>query len=84
MIISFLGVEYFVGFAKCLLMEEAEAVKVWDDAHGRYDIAMKKLVADVLREAENPEDKLFNALMQMRTPESTKRAAVAIQKGSHF
>ena len=62
-------------------MEEAEAGKVWDIAHGRYDIAMKRLVADVLQEAENPEDKLFNALMKMRTPESTKRAAEAIQKG---
>ena len=70
-----------MSFAKNLLMEEAEAGKVWDSAHGRYDIAMKRLVADVLQEAESPEDKLFNALIQMRTPESTKRAAEAIQNG---
>ena len=62
-------------------MEEAEAGKVWDSAHGRYDIAMKKLVTDVLREAENPEEKLGNALMQMKTPESAKRAAEAIKNG---
>ena len=70
-----------MSFAKDLLMEEAEAGKVWESAHGRYDIAMKRLVADVLQEAESPEDKLFNALMQMRTAESTKYAAEAIQKG---
>ena len=77
----FLATEYFVGFAKCLLLEEAETGKMWENALGRYDRAMKNLVADILREIENPEEKLINALMKMRTPESTKRAAEAIQKG---
>ena len=48
---------------------------------GRYDTAMLKLVMDVLQESETPEEKLSNALSEMRTPESASRASEAIQKG---
>ena len=76
-----LSTDYFVGFGKCLGKDEAELRKVWDEALGRYDRAILNLVVDVLQEAENPEEKLCNSLNEMRTPESAKRAADAIQNG---
>ena len=42
---------------------------------------MLHLVVDVLQEAQNPEEKLCNALSEMRTPESAKHAAEAIKNG---
>ena len=74
-----MSTDYFVGFGKCLGKDEAELRKVWDEALGRYDRAVLNLVVDVLQEAENPEEKLCNSLNEMRTPESAKRAAEAIQ-----
>jgi len=61
--------------------DEAELGKVWDEALGRYDRAILNLVVDVLQESQNPEEKLYNALKEMRTPESAKRAVEAIQSG---
>ena len=80
-ILSPLSTDHFVGFGKYLGKDEAELGKVWDEALGRYDRAVLKLVVDVLQEAQNPEEKLCNALSEMRTPESAKRAAAAIQNG---
>ena len=82
--LSSLSADYFVGFGKCLGKDEAELGKVWDEALGRYDSAILNLVVDVLQEAENPEEKLCNALNEMRTPESAKRAVEAIQNGMHY
>ena len=65
----------------CLGKDEAELGKVWDEALGRYNRAILNLVVDVLQEAQNPEEKLYNALNEMRTPESAKCAADAIQNG---
>ena len=79
--LSSLSADYFTGFGKCLGKDEAELGKVWDEALGRYDRAILNLVVDVLQEAENPEEKLCNALNEMRTPESAERAAEAIQNG---
>ena len=80
-VLSFLSTDYFVGFGKGLGKDEAELGKVWDEALGRYDRAALNLVVDVLQEAENPEEKLCNALNEMRPPESAKRAVDAIQNG---
>ena len=82
--LSSLSADYFVGFGKCLGKDEAELGKVWDEALGRYDRAILNLVVDVLQEAENPEEKLYNALNEMRTPESAKRAVDAIQNGMYY
>ena len=82
--LSSLSADYFVGFGKCLGKDEAELGKVWDEALGRYDSAILNLVVDVLQEAENPEEKLYNALNEMRTPESAKRATDAIQNGKLY
>ena len=65
----------------CLGKDEAELGKVWNEVLGRYDTAMLNLVTDMLRESENPEEKLSNALSEMRTPESASRASKAIHKG---
>ena len=82
--LSSLSADYFIGFGKCLGKDEAELGKVWDEALGRYDRAILNLVVDVLQEAENPEEKLCNALNEMRTPESAKHAVEAIQNGMHY
>ena len=76
-----MATDHFTGFGKCLGKDEAELGKVWDEALGRYDRAILNLVVDVLQEAENPEEKLYNALNEMRTPESAKRAVEAIRNG---
>ena len=76
-----LSTDYFISFGQCLGKDEAELLKVWNEVLGRYDSAMLHLVVDVLQEAQNPEEKLCNALNEMRTPESAKRAAEAIQNG---
>ena len=73
--------DYFVGFGKCLCKDEAELNKVWNEVLGRYDTAMLNLVIDMLRESQNPEEKLSNALSEMRTPESASQASKAIHKG---
>ena len=65
----------------CLGKEEAELGKVWNEVLGRYDTAMLNLVIDMLRESQNPEEKLSNALSEMRTPESASQASKAIHKG---
>ena len=65
----------------CLGKDEAELGKVWNEVLGRYDTAMLNLVTDMLRESENPEEKLSNALSEMRTPESASQASKAIHNG---
>ena len=81
-VLSSLSADYFIGFGKCLGKDEAELGKVWEEALGRYDRAVLNLVVDVLQEAQNPAEKLYNALEEMRTPESAKRASEAIQQGT--
>jgi len=82
--LSSLSADYFIGFGKCLSKDEAELGKVWDEALGRYDSAVLNLVVDVLQEAQNPEEKLYNALNEMRTPESAQRAVDTIHKGTYL
>ena len=80
-VFSPLATDHFTGFCKYLSKDEAELGKLWDEALGRYDKAILNLVVGVLQEAENPEEKLYNALNEMRTPESAKRAVDTIQNG---
>ena len=80
-VLSSLSADCFIGFGKCLGKDEAELGKVWDEALGRYDRAVLNLVVGVLQEAQNPAEKLYYALEEMRTPESGKRASEAIQCG---
>ena len=77
-----MSTDYYVGFGKCLGKDEAKLGKVWDEALGRYNSAVLNLVVDVLQEAQNSEEKLYNALNDMSTPESAKRAVEAIQNGN--
>ena len=62
--------------------EAGELEKVWDGVLGRYDRAVRGLVADALCESQDPVEKLLYAVRQMKTPESGKRALEAVQKGS--
>ena len=80
-VLSSLSADYFFGFGECLGKDEAELGKVWDEALGRYDRAVLNLVVGVLQEAQNPAEKLYYALEEMRTPQSAKRASEAIQYG---
>ena len=80
-VLSPLSADYFIGFGKCLGKDEVELGKVWDEALGRYDRAVLNLVVGVLQEAQNPAEKLYYALEEMRTPQSAKRASEAIQYG---
>jgi len=80
-VLSPLSADYFIGFGKCLGKDEAELGKVWDEAVGRYDRAVLNLVVGVLQEAQNPAEKLYYALEEMRTPQSAKLASEAIQYG---
>ena len=66
----------------CLGKDEAELSKVWNEVLGRYDTAMLNLVIDMIQESPNPEEKLSNALSQMKTAESASRASKAVHKGS--
>ena len=61
--------------------DEAELDKVWNEVLGRYDTAILNLVIDMLQEPQNPEEKLSNALSEMKIPESASRASKAIHKG---
>ena len=65
----------------CLGKDKAELRKVWNEVLGRYDTAILNLVIDMLQESQNPEEKLYNALSEMKTPESASRASKAIHKG---
>ena len=65
----------------CLGKDEAELGKAWNEVLGRYDTAMLNLVIDMLQKSQSPEEKLSNALSEMRTPESASRASKAIHKG---
>ena len=65
----------------CLGKDKAELRKVWNEALGRYDTAILNLVIDMIQESQNPEEKLYNALNEMKTPESASRASEAIHKG---
>ena len=65
----------------CLGKDEAELGKIWNEVLGRYDTAILNLVIDMLQESQNPEEKLYNALSEMKTPESASRASEAIHKG---
>ena len=80
-VLSSFSADYFIGFGECLGKDEAELGKVWDEAFGRYDRAVLNLVVGVLQEAQNPAEKLYYSLEEMRTPESGKRASEAIQCG---
>ena len=65
----------------CLGKDEAELDKVWNKVLGRYDTAILNLVINMTQEFQNPEEKLSNALSEMKTPESASRASKAIHKG---
>ena len=65
----------------CLGKDESELGKVWNEVLGRYDTAILNLVIDTIQESQIPEEKLFNALNEMKTPESASRASKAIHKG---
>ena len=65
----------------CLGMDEDKLDNVWNEVLGRYDTAMLNLVIDMLQNSQSPEEKLSNALSEMRTPESASRASKAIHKG---
>ena len=49
---------------------------------GRYDGAVRGLVADALCESQDPVEKLLYAVRQMKTPESAKKALEAVTKGN--
>ena len=53
---------------------------IWSNAFGRYDRAMQRLLEINLGSFESPVKKLVDAVVEMKTPRSSKCAADAIQK----
>ena len=62
-------------------MEVVELEKLWDKVLGRYHRAVQSLVAGILQESQYAVEKLVHAISHMRTPESAKTAALAVQQG---
>ena len=54
--------------------------EMWSNAFGRYDRAMHTLLELTLDSIQTPVKKLVDAVMEMKTPKSSKCAADAIQK----
>ncbi|CAI8056640.1 hypothetical protein GBAR_LOCUS30868, partial [Geodia barretti] len=54
--------------------------KLWDKVLGRYHRAVQSLVVGILQESQYAVEKLVHAISHMRTPESAKTAALAVQK----
>ena len=75
--------DYFVQFGEGVGREVGELGKLWEGVLGRYDKAVERLVTDTLCESENPVEKLANAVIHMKTPESANRALQAVQKGKN-
>ena len=70
----------FFEFGEGLGKEEVVLHKIWQEAMGRYDRAMRQLVVDVLHETENPVENLVQSLEKMTT-DGSQHAAQTIQKG---
>ena len=73
--------DYFVHFGGSIGKESAELERVWESVLGRYLLAMRFLVRDVLHESQNPVEKVKFALQDMRTLESAQHAAKAVTEG---
>ena len=54
--------------------------EIWSNAFGRYDRAMKRLLEIILGRFQSPVKKLVDAVVEMKTPKSSKCAADAIKK----
>ena len=65
-------------------MEAGELEKLWDTVLGRYHRAVQTLVVETLNESSYAVEKLAFAISSMRTPESARTAALAVQKGICF
>ena len=74
--------EEFCSFCDFLNITTVE--EIWSNAFGRYDRAMQRLLEIVLGSFRSPIKKLVNAVVQMKTPKSSKHAADAIQKGYSY
>ena len=79
--ILYFCLDYFVHFGESIGKERAELERVWESVLGRYFLAMRCLVRDVLHESQNPVEKVKFALQDMRTLESAQHAAKAVTEG---
>ena len=73
----------FFGFCEYLKNTEIADVveEIWTNAFGRYDRAMKRVLEIILGGVPAPVKKLVDAVVETKTPRSSKCAADAIQKG---
>lgn len=58
-----------------------EGEKIWKMTMGRYFLAIGHLVMGLLKEAQNPVDKLLFALKELKGKQSAKTVAQTVQKG---
>ena len=65
-------------------MGAGELEKLWDTVLGRYHRAVQTLVVETLNESSYAVEKLAHAISSMRTPESARTTALAVQKGICF
>ena len=71
----------FSHFCDFLKVAKPMLEDIWSNAFGRYDRAMQRLLEINLGSFESPVKKLVDAVVEMKTPRSSKCAADAIQKG---
>ena len=76
-----MSLDHLIQFGEGLGMEVGELEKLWDGVLGRYHRAVQSLVAGILQESQYAVEKLVHAISHMRTPESAKTAALAVQQG---
>ena len=79
-----MSLDHLIQFGECLGMEVGELEKLWDTVLGRYHRAVQTLVVETLNESSHAVEKLAHAISSMRTPESARTAALAVQKGICF
>ncbi|CAI8033920.1 hypothetical protein GBAR_LOCUS19121 [Geodia barretti] len=77
---QFTSIDHLIQFGEGLGMEVGELEKLWDKVLGRYHRAVQSLVVGILQESQYAVEKLVHAISHMRTPESAKTAALAVQK----
>ena len=69
---------------ECLSKERSHLEETWKEVLGRYDMAVQRLMVEVVTESSNPVEKLVQALRQnVLTAEVCKRATETIKKGHY-
>ena len=76
--------DYYMELGECLGKERSHLEETWKEVLGRYDMAVQRLMVEVVTESSNPVEKLVQALRQnVVAAEACKRAIETIKKGHY-